>query len=98
MAEYETARKLDPENAAAWEALTLNYATLARSTDALKAAEETLKRNPGSATAHLVRASVYEERGDRDKAREDYRQALALSGDNPGIAQLAQAALQRLGE
>jgi tetratricopeptide (TPR) repeat protein len=95
---YEHALQLDPENAAYWEALALNYAALARSADALKAADETLKRNPGSATAHLVRASVYEERGDRDKSREDYRQALALSGNNPGIAQLAQAALQRLGE
>jgi tetratricopeptide (TPR) repeat protein len=95
---YERALQLDPENAAYWEALAVNYAALARSADALKAAEETLKRNPGSATAHLVRASAYEERGDRDKAREDYRQALALSGDNPGVAQLAQAALQRLGE
>jgi tetratricopeptide (TPR) repeat protein len=95
---YERALQLDSGNAAYWESLALNCAALARSADALKAAEETLRRNPGSAAAYLVRASVYDERGEREKARADYRQALALAGDNQGVAQLAQAAIQRLGE
>jgi len=95
---YERALELDPENTLYWESLALSYAAAARPADALRAAEETLRRNPGSATAYLVRASVYEERGDQDKALADYRQALSLAGDNSGVAQLAQAALQRLGE
>jgi tetratricopeptide (TPR) repeat protein len=98
VADYERALQLDPENASYWESLARNYAAASRPDDALKAAEKTLERNPKSAVAYLVRAGVYEERGDLDSARADYRQALALAGDNAGVTNLAQSALGRLGD
>jgi tetratricopeptide (TPR) repeat protein len=97
-ASYELAVRYDPQNAGYWESLAVNYAALSRLDDSLRAAEQTLKLNPASAIAYLARANVYEQRGDRDKALADYRQALSLAGNNSGVAQLARAALQRLGE
>jgi len=97
-AAYELAVRYEPANASYWEALMLNYAALNRGDDALRAAAETLARNPGSALAYLVRGGIDEDRGDRQAARAAYESALALAGENDALKQWAEAALERVGE
>ena len=97
-AAYELAVRYEPANASYWETLMLNYAALNRGDDALRAAAETLARNPRSALAYLVRGGIDEDRGDRQAARAAYESALALAGENDALKQLVEAALERVGE
>ncbi len=97
-AAYELAVRYAPDNASYWESSMLNYAALNRPGDALRAAEETLKRNPGSALAYMVRGGVHEDRGEKEPARADYQRVLALAGENEALKQMAEAALERVGE
>lgn len=97
IAAYERASQLDPEDATVWEALTFAYAAADRPEDALRAAAEALRLNPTNAAVYLARGDIHRDRGERDEARADYQQALALAGDNAQLKQLAEAALARLG-
>ncbi len=97
IAAYERAIQLDPEVAAVWEALTFAYAAVDRPDDALRAAAEALRLNPTNAAIYLARGDIHRDRGEREKARADYQQALALAGNNAQLKQLAEAALARLG-
>ena len=97
IAAYERASQLAPEDPAAWEALTFAYAAVDRPDDALHAAAEALRLNPTNAAIYLTRGDIHRERGEREKARADYQQVLALAGDNAQLKQLAEAALARLG-
>ncbi len=98
MKAYELAVKKDPDNLAYWESLAIGYSALERPDDALIAAEALLKLDPSSALGYLVRGGISESRGDMETAKVDYTRALDLAGDNRGIHELAQAALQRLGD
>ncbi len=93
---YETALSGDAGNVSYWESLSLTYAALDRTEDAMRAADEVLRRNPQSAIGHLVRGSVLEGRGQRDEARAEYERVVALAQPGAGPRQLAEAGLARL--
>ena len=94
---YERAVAGEPDNIAYLESLAIGYSALERPDDALRVAEALLELDPDNALAFLVRGGVFELRGDVENARADYARALELAGANTGIRQLAETALQRLG-
>jgi tetratricopeptide (TPR) repeat protein len=96
--ELEKAVDLEPDSPYYWESLMLGYAALNRLDEAFDAAERTLALNPQSVMGHLVRAGIYEKRGENDKAREEYQQVRRLAVDNAALQRVAQEALARLGE
>ena len=96
VAAYEQAVRLEPDNAYYWESLALNYAIVGQADNALRAAEETLRRNPESTLAYLIRGGVQADRGNKDAARADYQRVLALPNAAAGLKQLAQQGLDQL--
>ena len=84
----ERAVELDPDYARAWSQIAFCHvldgfwgwsADLARSLDeALKAAQSSVRLDPGDAYAHGILAFAYVHRGDRQKAISEERKALGL--------------------
>ncbi len=94
---YERAVAGEPENIAYWESLAVGYSALERPDDALRVAETLLTLDASNALAFLVRGGVFEFRGEMDNAKADYARAVELAAEGSGIRQLAETALQRLG-
>ncbi len=89
---YEEAVAIDPRFARAWAALAGAYSILARETDPAQealqskqgqAARKAVELEPNLAEAQFRLAQYYDETGNREKADEHYRRAVALDPDVP---------------
>lgn len=89
---YRRALEIDPEYGRAWAGLAGAYivqiydersATEQTRTNWREAVEQALMHAPGLADAHMRAGQFYSHTGDRDRATDHHRQALALGPDNP---------------
>jgi Flp pilus assembly protein TadD len=64
-----------------------------RGEEALRELQAASRADPGAAPPHAALGSLYSARGDRDRAREEFRQAVELNPDD----QASRQGLQRLG-
>jgi tetratricopeptide (TPR) repeat protein len=71
----------DPNDVAAYEKLARFMMVTNRPDQVVKTYEEALQKNENSAKLHLIVGSLYELRGDRDKAMERYEDAIRLEPD-----------------
>ena len=71
----------DPNDVAAYEKLARFMMVTNRPDQVVKTYEEALQKNENSAKLHLIVGSLYELRGDRDKAMARYEDAIRLEPD-----------------
>jgi tetratricopeptide (TPR) repeat protein len=71
----------DPNDVAAYEKLARFMMVTNRPEQVVKTYEEALAKNENSAKLHLIVGSLYELRGERDKAMERYEDAIRLEPD-----------------
>jgi tetratricopeptide (TPR) repeat protein len=93
---YRAATSLTPDQASYWESLALNLSAANRQDEALRAADETLARNPASFVAYMVRGGALESQGRAEDARSAYERAVEFAPDGSGARRLADEALKRL--
>jgi tetratricopeptide (TPR) repeat protein len=93
---YRAATSLTPDQASYWESLALNLSAANRQDEALRAADETLARNPASFVAYMVRGGALELQGRAEDARSAYERAVEFAPDGSGARRLADEALKRL--
>jgi protein O-mannosyl-transferase len=74
-----------PSNPAVWILLATTERSLGNTDRALAAAEQAVARGPKVAMAYMVRAKLFDQMGRHQDAVADYRRALAIEPDDPGI-------------
>jgi protein O-mannosyl-transferase len=82
-----------PANPDVWVLLAVTEQSLGNTERALAAAEEAVAHGPNLAMAHIERAKLFDQIGRHQDAVEDYRRALAIEPNDPGIRKtIAEAA------
>ena len=97
----EQALSFDRNYAQAWALMALSQSQLrfwhGMTVNPKAAAEEALKINPNLAEAHCVKAHLFEEQGEKDKAREEIETAVRLDPDSWEVNREAARLLFRQG-
>ena len=78
---YESALRLNPDDALGWHEYGLTLAALGRDNEAITAFDRAVAVDPDLAAAHYNLASLLAERGETARALEHYRKALPTDGE-----------------
>lgn len=74
-----------PANPDVWVLLAVTQQSLGNTAQALAAADQAVARGPNVAMAHIERAKIFDQIGRHQDAIEDYRRALQIEPNDPGI-------------
>lgn len=94
-AEFAAALQLDPGSAQAMMYLGLSRLELGEGNDALRLEERALAANPRLGGAHWGLARIYQQRGERDRARRHLREYLRLEPHGQWYREARQALRQK---
>lgn len=82
-AELRKSTELDAQNADAWLKLGQIEATRGAVDDAITTSKQALQRNPKQVAFYLLIGRLYERKGELERARQSYQQALTIDSANP---------------
>ena len=99
IADLDTAIRLAPTDASAYNSRAWTYQLAGRDADALTDANRAIELNPNDANSYDTRGTIHAKLGQRDKAIADFRKALELSpgdGEQRRGAEEARGAVARM--